>query len=178
MFFDGVEFGRKTRSTIKATNTQNWEHLFDSPMKLILNVAVGGGFTGIGNKAPNTNTWDKPTMEIDYVRTTDDTTLPAVPCLQHDACKDGQCHTCQSRIDYLVNTNHKSETDAKNQVAQEFPDDCDCDSKESLGTFTQSKVGAPHADYKEEAVGWGGFFGWLVDSTWGTVISTTEKIFD
>jgi len=69
MYFDGEEFGRKTRQEILDTNYPNAAKMFDAPMRLILNVAVGGGFTGISNRPPNMDTWDKPVMEVDYVRT-------------------------------------------------------------------------------------------------------------
>jgi len=129
MLFDGEEFGRKTRSQIDATNYAHSDTMFDAPMRLVLNVAVGGQFTGIGNQPPNMETWDKATLEVDYVRTSDDQTIPDVPCLETVACGSDTCASCQSRIDWLMNNRGKDYDQAKDQVKSEFPKDCNCDSQ-------------------------------------------------
>jgi len=127
MLFDGEEFGRKTRSQIDATNYANSDTMFDAPMRLVLNVAVGGQFTGIGNQPPNMETWDKATLEVDYVRTSDDQTIPDVPCLETVVCDSDTCASCQSRIDWLMDNRGKNYIQAKDQVKNEFPNDCNCD---------------------------------------------------
>jgi len=133
MMFDDVEFGRKTRDQLRGTEA-NWETMFDAPMNLILNIAVGGGFTGIGNRRPNMATWDKSTMEIDYVRTCNDVTIPDAPpqteaeCLTTVACSGGTCASCSSRIEWLMNNRDMSSNEARTQVAVEFPDECNCES--------------------------------------------------
>jgi len=130
MLFDGVEFGRKTRSEIMATNYPHSTTMFDAPMRVIFNVAVGGGFTGIGNRPPDMSTWDKATMEIDYIRTWDDETVPDAPptsCMDTVVCDASTCASCTDRVDWLMENRGKSKSQAKQQVADEFPDKCDCD---------------------------------------------------
>lgn len=129
MYFDGEEFGRKTRQEILDTNYPNAAKMFDAPMRLILNVAVGGGFTGIGNRPPNMATWDKPTMEVDYVRTWAD---ESDNCLDKVVCGGDTCASCRDRIDWLMSTQGKSEAEAKKQVESEFPNDCVCDSERAM----------------------------------------------
>jgi len=134
MLFNGVEFGRKTRSEVMATNYPHSSTMFDAEMRVIFNVAVGGGFTGIGNRAPDMSTWDKATMEIDYIRTSDDQTVPDAPpsppssCMDTVVCDSDSCASCNARVDWLMAHRGKTRDQAKTQVAQEFPDKCDCDS--------------------------------------------------
>jgi len=126
MYFDGVEFGRKTRKEVLDTNYPNAKTMFDAPMRLILNVAVGGGFTGIGNRPPNMATWDKTTMEVDYVRTWSD---EPDNCMDKVVCGENACASCQDRIDWLMTSQGKTESEAKAQVESEFPNDCVCNSE-------------------------------------------------
>jgi len=130
MLFDGVEFGRKTRSEILATNYPNAATMFDAPMRVIFNVAVGGGFTGIGNRPPDMSTWDKPTMEVDYIRAWEDETTPDGPdtsCMDTVVCDASTCASCNDRVDWLMENRGKTKIEAKQQVASEFPDKCNCD---------------------------------------------------
>jgi len=130
MLFDGVEFGRKTRSEITATNYPNSATMFDAPMRVIFNVAVGGGFTGIGNRPPDMSTWDKATMEIDYIRTWDDEIVPDAPpssCMDTVVCDESTCASCNDRVDWLMANRGETMAQAKQQVAEEFPDKCNCD---------------------------------------------------
>jgi len=129
MFFDGVEFGRKTREEILATGYPNADAMFKEPMRVILNVAVGGDFTGIGNQPPNTDTWDKPTMEIDYVRVWSEEDIPPVletPCLETIVCGSDTCASCSDRIDWVVKNLGKTYEDARRQIEEEFPSQCVC----------------------------------------------------
>jgi len=131
MLFDGVEFGRKTRSEILATNYPHASTMFDAEMRVIFNVAVGGGFTGIGNRAPDMSTWDKATMEIDYIRASDDQTVPDAPpssCMDTVVCDSDSCASCNARVEWLMANRGKNREQAIQQVAREFPDKCDCDS--------------------------------------------------
>jgi len=68
-YFDNVEFGRITRDEVAANTYPNGMTIFDAPMKLILNVAVGGDYTGFSPGQIDSTTWEKSTMEVDYVRT-------------------------------------------------------------------------------------------------------------
>jgi len=139
MYFDGVEFGRKTREEIIATNYPNARKMFDAPMRLVLNVAVGGGFTGIGNRPPNMATWDKSTMEVDYVRTWAD---EPDNCMEKVVCGPNTCASCQDRVDWLMSNRGKTEAEAKAQVESEFPNDCVCEgSKRRLAISLQSSNG-------------------------------------
>lgn len=156
MYFDGEEFGRKTRQEILDTNYPNAAKIFDAPMRLILNVAVGGGFTGIGNRPPNMDTWDKPTMEVDYVRTWAD---ESGTCLDKVVCGRDSCASCRDRIDWLMTTQGKSETEAKNQVESEFPNDCVCDSENALmslfdTSFQSSDENSLPENSNETEFGW------------------------
>jgi len=129
MFFDGVEFGRKTREEILATGYPHADAMFKEPMRVILNVAVGGDFTGIGNQPPNTATWDKPTMEIDYVRVWSEEDIPPVPgtpCLETIVCGSDTCASCSDRIDWVVKNLGKTYDDARRQIEGEFPSQCVC----------------------------------------------------
>lgn len=131
MLFDGVEFGRKTKSEILATNYPHASTMFDAEMRVIFNVAVGGGFTGIGNRAPDMSTWDKATMEIDYIRASDDQTVPDAPpssCMDTVVCDSDSCASCKARVDWLMANRGKTRDEATQQVAREFPDKCNCDS--------------------------------------------------
>jgi len=129
MLFDGVEFGRKTRSEILATNYPHATTMFDAEMRVIFNVAVGGGFTGIGNRAPDMSTWDKATMEIDYIRTWgDDQTAAPTDCMLTVACGFDTCASCVDRVEWLMANQGKTRDQAEQEVANEFPDECDCGS--------------------------------------------------
>jgi len=111
-----------------ATNYPNAAKMFDAPMRVIFNVAVGGGFSGIGNRAPDMSTWDKPTMEIDYIRTWDDETVPDAPCMDTVVCDASTCASCDDRVDWLMENRGMTMTEARQEVADEFPDQCNCDS--------------------------------------------------
>jgi len=140
MLFDGQEFGRKTRSQIDATNYAYSDTMFDAPMRLVLNVAVGGQFTGIGNQPPNMETWDKATLEVDYVRTSDDQTIPDVPCMETVVCDSDTCASCQSRIDWLMDNRSKNYIQAKDQVKSEFPNECNCDSQFGVSSLEGESI--------------------------------------
>lgn len=105
--------------------------MFDAEMRVIFNVAVGGGFTGIGNRAPDMSTWDKATMEIDYIRASDDQTVPDAPpssCMDTVVCDSDSCASCKARVDWLMANRGKTRDEATQQVAREFPNKCNCDS--------------------------------------------------
>jgi len=134
MYFDGVEIGHKTRAEILATSYPNAETMFDEPMRVILNIAVGGDFTGIGNAPPDVSTWDKPSMEIDYVRvwSTTDVDTQAKPttesCLDTMACAGDTCASCADRIDWVTTNLDKTYEEAVAQIESEFPSECVCGS--------------------------------------------------
>lgn len=56
-YFDNVEFGRITRDEVAANTYPNGMTIFDAPMKLILNVAVGGDYTGFSAGQIDSTTW-------------------------------------------------------------------------------------------------------------------------
>jgi len=88
-------------------------------------------FTGIGNRAPDMSTWDKATMEVDYIRTSDDQTVPDAPpstCMDNIVCDSDSCASCEARVDWLMANRGKSRSEATQQVANEFPDKCNCSS--------------------------------------------------
>jgi len=50
-------------------------------------------------------------------------------CMYTMACNSkGHCASCQARVDWLKRNRGKSEYEARQQIADEFPDKCNCDS--------------------------------------------------